>query len=343
MKSLKSYYSELTEGLVQRNGNVIKTGSLRLQFYHDHVFYTIGNGSEIDLSIYKDGGFKPPRQNEIYVKDARDHGVPQDFVTIIATWLNTSKDRQEELMPRIVQALEFLANKYSNKQATNEVCNSEVDAMKKPKITTEVDLDETEGLYNSTADRWSRRAKHHLSKNELQSAADVFEFVKGEHAVYEGKEVEVRIPVGPNGTAGVMLEGHLKMVKRDMLTKLDESMGIVSAMTPLGPLNRIMQLAGLEHSGAVTETVETEELDEDANMFDNLYKANLNKPEWKNNPDATKVATIGQILASMQELINALPQNLPNGVSTRLHTVPAIGAELIKAAQTMTKVGNEPQ
>lgn len=219
---------------------------------------------------------------------------------------------------------------------------SEVDAMKKPKITTEVDLDETEGLYNSTADRWSRRAKHHLSKNELLSAADTFEFVKGETAVYEGHEVEVRIPVGPNGTAGIMLEGHLKMVKRSSLDRLDENYSLVSGVKPLGPINRIMQLAGLEHSGAVTESepVSEETIEEvggSGTMFDQLYKANLNNPAYKNNPDAAKVATVGDVLAGLQSIIDGLPDNLPGNVSTQIKMVPGIGANLIKTATAMTK------
>lgn len=339
MKSLTVYFKELTEGYVQHSGNRMKVGSLELQFYPDHVFYVDG---KLDLSIYKDGGFKPPRQNEIYVKDALAHGVPKDFVTIISTFLNTPRDKQEELMPRIVAALEHIVEKHLSKRATKEAQSSEDDAMRKPKITTEIDLEETEGLYNSINDRWSRRAKHQLSKNELQSAADVSDFAKGDPALYEGKEVEVRIPVGPNGTAGIMLEGHLKMVKRSSLSRLDENMGVMGGMKPLGPLNRIMQLAGLEHSGAVVETeVEEEQTIEEAGaagtMFDQLYKANLNNPNYKNNPSAAKIATIGDVLAGLQAIIQELPADLPAEIAREVKMVPGIGANLIKTATAMTK------
>ena len=100
---------------------------------------------------------------------------------------------------------EYFNELNQNDLVTNRSLTQEVDTMKKPKITTEVDLEETEGLYNTTDDRWSRRAKHQLSKNELQSVVETSDFAKGDPALYEGKEVEVRIPVGPNGTAGIML------------------------------------------------------------------------------------------------------------------------------------------
>lgn len=241
---------------------------------------------------------------------------------------------------------QYLENHLS-KRATNEAPNSEVDAMKKPKITTEVDLEETEGLYNSTDDRWSRRAKHHLSKNELQGLAESSEFGKGDFAVYEGKEVEVRIPNGPNGTSGIMFEGHLKMVKRSSLERLDENYSLVSGVTPLGPINRIMQLAGLEHSGAVVEgeTVEEEvsleEADATANMFNQLLTQNTNNAIYKNNPAAAKVATIGHILAGLQSLMTDLPPGMPATVLNQLKLVPGIGVNLIKTATAMTKPNSQ--
>jgi len=221
----------------------------------------------------------------------------------------------------------------------------EVDTMRKMKITTQVGLDETEGLFNTTSDRWSRRAKHHISQTEIMNAADTSEFSQGETAVYEGQEVEVRIPIGPNGTSGIMLEGHLKMVNRSKLAKLEE--GVMGMMKPLAPLNRIMQLAGLEHSSAVTEeTTEAEdsdvitEADAAVGMFNQLYQANVNSPAYKNNPDAAKIATIGQILASMQSIIQQIPTQSLGPAASQLTTVPGIGANLIKTATAMTKTGS---
>jgi hypothetical protein len=358
MKSLTDYFNQLSEGHVKRNGAAFSFRGLRLHFYWDHVFYVVEGGP--DLSIWRDGA-PLPRRDEIYVKDALARGVPKDIVTIISTWLKTPQSEQNNLL-RIETAMNHIIEKWLSQSAAKQAQISEGDAMRKLKITTEVDLEETEGLYNTTDDRWSRRAKHQLSKNELQSAADYSEFTKGENAVYEGQEVEVRIPVGPNGTTGIMLEGHLKMVKRSDLQTLEEGFGVMGAMKPLGPLNRIMQLAGLEHSGAVLETEveetdveetedsseateeaveETVELDEvnaaAGTMFNQLLTANTNNPAYKNNPAAAKVATIGQVLAGLQGLMTGLPPNLPPATLNHIKMVPGIGAELIKAATAMTK------
>lgn len=340
MKNLIEYVNELGEGVVSRRNNLVQVGSLTMQFYPDHVFYVVKGGT--DLSIYKDGGFKPPRTNEIYASDAVKHGVPGVFANLISKFLNTPRDQQEKAITWIIDSLENLY-----KTHVKESVISEVDAMSKLKITTEVDLDETEGLWNTTTDRWSRRAKHQLSKNEILSAADISEFSKGDSAVYEGKKVEVRIPVGPNGTAGIMLEGHLKMVKRSALQPLSENYSLVSGVTALGPINRIMQLAGLEHSGSVVEadniqeeTVENSTLEEDnsaGTMFDQLYQTNMNKPEYKNNPNAAKVATVGMVLAGLQDMLRTLPEELPPNITNQLKLVPGIGANLIKAATDMTK------
>lgn len=344
MKNLKEYVIKLDEQFVQRNDNIVRIGSLRLQFYPDHVFYTVNDGRHggADLSIYKDGSFKPPRSSEIYVSDATKHGVPATFAKLISTFLNTPRDQQEKAILWIIDSLENLY-----KTHVKESLISEVDAMRKLKITTEVDLDETEGLYNTTDDRWSRRAKHQLSKNEILNAADVSEFSKGDAAIYEGNKVEIRIPNGPNGTSGIMLEGHLKMVKRSALQPLSENYSLVSGITALGPINRIMQLAGLEHSGSVVEaeftdeeTLENSTLEEDKSagtMFDQLYQTNLNKPEYKNNPNAAKVATVGMVLAGLQEMLGTLPEGVPPNITNQLKMVPGIGANLIKAATDMTK------
>lgn len=354
MKSLVEYFNQLSEGYVQRKNNIVILGGLKLQFWGDHVFYIVKGGP--DLSIYKDGGFKPQRSNEIYAKDAITNGVPKDIAASITVYLNTPKNQQEQAIQKVVQDLENFAGKHLAKKPANEAQVSEGDAMSKMKITTQVDLDETEGLWNTTNDRWSRRAKHQLSKNELQGAADFSQFAKGDNAVYEGQEVEVRIPIGPNGTTGIMLEGHLKMVNRSKLQTLEEASGVMGGMKPLGPLNRIMQLAGLEHSGSVVETEEETEtlvdssqtdesdaeeiLDEAANagtMFNQLLMANNNNPAYKNNPTAAKVATVGQVLAGLESVIGELPTDLPQTISSHIKMVPGIGAELIKAAGTMTK------
>jgi hypothetical protein len=216
----------------------------------------------------------------------------------------------------------------------------EVGDMRKMKITTQIDTDDREGLFNTVQDRWSRRAKHQLSHAELQSLGETSEFSKGDAALYEGNQVEVRIPIGPNGTAGVMISGHLRMIDRNKLMKIEE--GVMGPVNTMEPLNRIIQLAGLEHSGTlnIEEPLAEEEITEVSgagNMFDSLYKANLNDPRYKNNPNAAKLATIGSVLASMQSVIDELPEDLPDDVASQLKPVPGIGANLIKTAAEITK------
>lgn len=214
--------------------------------------------------------------------------------------------------------------------------------MRRLKKFAQVDLAGNEGLYETTVDRWSRNAKHQLAKADLVNASDEQQFDENEVVIYEGQEVTVKIPQGPKGTAGIMFEGHLKMVHHSKLTKLDE--GVMGGVQTMTPINRIMQLAGLEHTGAVAveETELTEEqLDEDAagNMFDQLLTKNQNDPKYKNNPEAAKIATVGQVLAGLQSVLSDIPADLPSGIANQLKAVPGIGASLITAASQMTKPG----
>lgn len=214
----------------------------------------------------------------------------------------------------------------------------EVDDMKKMRINTQIDLNESEGLWNTGNDRWSRRARHHFSQSELLDAADVSRFSEGDLAIYEGQQVEIRIPKGPNGTAGVMLEGHLRMVDGSKLQLLDESIsGVMGVLKPMEPLNRIMQLAGLEVSGAAIEPVVVAEADGAGTMFDQLLAKNQTSPEFRNNPTAAKVATIGQVLAGLQAVLEDLPMDQLGPVANQIKMVPGIGANLIDSAKKMTK------
>ncbi len=212
----------------------------------------------------------------------------------------------------------------------------EVHEMKKLRINTQIDLNESEGLWNTETDRWSRRAKHHFSRTEIRNASDRTPFIRGDLASYEGRPVEIRIPNGPNGTTGIMLEGHLRMVDSNKLS-LDESIsGVMGGLKPMEPLNRIMQLAGLEISGTVEES-ELAEADGAGTIFDQLLVKNQNSPEFKNNPTAAKVATIGQVLAGLQSMIGDLPIDQLGNVANQIKMIPGIGANLMDSAKSMTK------
>lgn len=67
------------------------------------------------------------------------------------------------------------------------------------------------------------------------------EFVT-EHMMYQGQLVEVVVPRGPQGTVGILLNGHLQMVTRKELSMLGEH---VLGMTAMPSLGRIKQLAGI--------------------------------------------------------------------------------------------------
>ena len=228
----------------------------------------------------------------------------------------------------------------------------EDDAMRRLKKYAQVDLDGSEGLYETTIDRWSRNAKHQLSKSEVAGAIEQPIFEEGETVVYEGEEVQVKIPQGPKGTAGVMVEGHLKMVHQSKLTKIEE--GVMGGVQTMTPINRIMQLAGLEHTGVVAAEVTEDEVTEDAadeleeeivnedgagNMFNQLLTKNQNDPNYKNNPDAARLLTVGQVLAGLQSVIKELPSGIPPNIVNELKVVPGIGVSLIQAAKDLTKKG----
>ena len=70
---------------------------------------------------------------------------------------------------------------------------SEEETVKKPKKYAQVDLTGAEGLYETTVDRWSRRAKHPLSHNELANAGDPPVFEIGDKVLYENGETTVKI------------------------------------------------------------------------------------------------------------------------------------------------------
>lgn len=223
---------------------------------------------------------------------------------------------------------------------------AEDDAMRRLKKFAQVDLDGTEGLYETTIDRWSRNAKHQFSKSEVAGAIETPQFEEGETVMFDGQAVEVKIPQGPKGTAGIMFEGHLKMVHHSKLAKLDE--GVMGGVQTMTPINRIMQLAGLEHTGTVVAEVENETdvptdevLEEDGagNMFNQLLAKNKTDQAYKNNPDAARLATVGQVLAGMQSVIGELPESLPANVATQLKMVPGLGASLLAAAKNLTQKG----
>lgn len=221
----------------------------------------------------------------------------------------------------------------------NQVANTSPEAeMKHPRVMAEQN-DGHEEPYNSTRDRWSRRAKHPM---QLSDKSDM-QWAKGDLAIYEGMTVEISVPRGPNGTVGILTEGHTKMVSENMLERLDE--GVMGGMMPLGPINRIMQLAGLsqptvampsDETTPVTENAEVIEEADATNMFNALFKANMTG-EFRNNPDAARLATVGQVMVGLESQIAELRDEVEPGLLSKLNVAVALGADLLRTARTMLK------
>lgn len=218
---------------------------------------------------------------------------------------------------------------------------SEEDTMKKPKKYAQVDLTGAEGLYETTLDRFSRRAKHPLSHTELANAGDQPVFEVGDTVLYENIETTVKIPQGPHKSVGIMLNGHLTMVNENKLNKLVAESAIGGAMGSvigMPAINRMMQLAGLEQTGStiVEQSTVTEAASDD--MLDRMVQQAINLPQYKGNEEAARLYTIGALLATIGKTVS---DNPPQTVVGRqklqtLTTLAVMGADLIKTAQTMT-------
>lgn len=212
------------------------------------------------------------------------------------------------------------------------------DTSMKPQTIMAEQNDGSEELYNSHKDRWSRNAKHPLPLAEKHNIVN--QWKKGDIALYEGLEVEIVVPKGPNSTVGILLTGKTKMVQETKLQKIDEN--VIGGLQPLNPLNRMMQLAGISNPtvmAPVEETTDDPQVLTEAdptNMFNSLMKANL-AGEFKNNPDAARVATIGQIMAGLESMVEPLRTKLPPDMLSKLDVAVGLGVAFIKNAQMMTK------
>ncbi len=229
---------------------------------------------------------------------------------------------------------------------TVEPDNIMEDGIMRPlKKYAQVDIIGAEGLYETNVDRWSRNAKHHLAKSEIVNAADQPIYEVGDIVLYEDQEVTVKIPQGPKNTVGVIVEGHLKMIHQTKISKIDEN--VVGGLQSISPLNRIMQLAGLEHTGAVSSDPITEDemLEEtDATgVINQLLIATQNMPEYKGNEEAARLYAYGSILSEIFNQLNANKLQTVQGQNamTDLTRLGGIGAELIKTAQSLSQ-GQKP-
>ena len=176
--------------------------------------------------------------------------------------------------------------------------------MRRLKRFTQSVLDDDEVLYETTADRWSRWAKHQLSKSELKNA------------------------YGKKNTA----------LEQDMKTnKIEE--GVLGAVQAMPVINRIMQLAGLEHSGAmVAETAVLSE-DDAGGMLDRLVDQAQNMPQYKGNQEAARFYVIGSILSVIAQDLAARPPQTSVGQQKMqsFSLLGPLGADLMKTADDLSK------
>lgn len=86
-------------------------------------------------------------------------------------------------------------------------------------------------------DKFGRGTKH---KPRFDEEID---FAIGEDVMVGEVAGQVKIPHGPNGTIGVIMNGQLEMVAETEVSRLDE--GVMGMMKPVNPLFRLRELAGL--------------------------------------------------------------------------------------------------
>lgn len=214
----------------------------------------------------------------------------------------------------------------------------------KPKHIMAEQSDGHEELWNSVDDQWSRKAKYPIRPRDVSNLTT---WEIGETVLFEGIETQIVIPTGPHRTIGIKINGKTKMVSESKVSKLDETMGVTGSVKSIEPLNRIKQLAGIEvpvqqkgtsiQPGTVVQENEPPLIEEDAtDMFEQLYKANF-AGEYKNNPAAARIATIGQILVGLATQVKNVTPSVSQDLVTKLNVVPGLGALLLKQANTMTK------
>lgn len=116
--------------------------------------------------------------------------------------------------------------------------------------------------------------------------------------------------------------------------------GLLGGIQGLAPINRIMQLAGLQ-SGSVVES-DDQPLAEDtasmANLMNQEYNKTASSADYRDKKDLAVLATMSSVLEAMNVLISKLPSTMPDGISdemvTTIKNLPAIGIAINKALST---------
>lgn len=122
-----------------------------------------------------------------------------------------------------------------------------------------------------------------------------------------------------------------------MTNKIEE--GVLGGVLAMPAINRIMQLAGLEHSGSrsveeqsINETVLFEAEADD--VLDKLAASAANMPDYKDSPEAQRLYAAGALISSIAKSMGDSPPQTVQG-QTQLQAIKAlapIGASMIKTA-----------
>ena len=216
--------------------------------------------------------------------------------------------------------------------------NNQEAIVKPPHIMVEQN-DGDDALWNSVEDRWSRKAKHAMNLPNKEAVSQDWE--KGEIVIYEGAEVEISIPRGPNSCIGIIYDGKTKMVRESKLTKIDE--GVMGGMTPLNPINRMMQLAGISNPTTIEPSIAEEQVPvaediiEEADMFTGLFNKHF-LGDFKNNATAARIATMGDIMVGLQSQVANIKGKVSDDLYDKIEMATGIGMLLKNAAEKMKTI-----
>jgi hypothetical protein len=115
--------------------------------------------------------------------------------------------------------------------------------------------------------------------------------------------------------------------------------GVMGGVMAMPAINRIMQLAGLEHSGSLlrseTQLAEAALFEEEAgDMLDKLAASAADMPEYKDNPEAARIYAAGALLSSIaKSMTDAPPQTVAGqALAKTIQALGPMGANAIKVA-----------
>lgn len=87
-------------------------------------------------------------------------------------------------------------------------------------------------------DKFGRNTKH-----KSRDFSEDIDYRVGESVMVKDQSATIKIPQGPDGTVGVVMDGKLSMVDYSDISRLDEA--IMGGLTTISPLFRLRELAGL--------------------------------------------------------------------------------------------------